>query len=118
MILHGLGVAIPSNRIARFLKQTGQRHALGVLVRPVRAPGHGMGLLILEVTPGSPAETASLLVGDIVVSVNDEPIRSIDDLPDALDRASGTVTLRFIRGGRGPERQVVARVREWRPEAA
>jgi S1-C subfamily serine protease len=118
MILHGLGVAIPSDRIARFLRREEQRHALGMVVRPVPAPGSGTRLLILEVTPGSPAETASLLVGDIVVRVNGEPIRSIDDLPNALENASGTVILRFIRGGQGPERQVVARLREWRTEAA
>lgn len=119
MVLHGLGAAIPSNRIGRFLAQDEPRGSLGVVVRPVTLPaGAGMGLLVLEVAPGSPADAASLLVGDLLLRVNGEPIRSLDDLPDAMNGSSGTVTLRFVRGGNGPERQVVVRPLAWRAEAA
>lgn len=118
MILHGLGVAIPSNRVVRFLEREEPRNSLGVVVRPIRVMQQGMGLLILEIAPGSPAGAASLLVGDLLLGVNGEPIRSLDDLPDALANSGGTVTLSFIRGGRGPERQVVARAAAWRAEAA
>src|SRR5439155_9453706 len=42
------------------------------------------GLLVLSVEPGSPAHTAGLREGDIVVEFNGRPIASVDDLHKQL----------------------------------
>jgi S1-C subfamily serine protease len=38
------------------------------------------GVLILSVEPGSPAETAGIREGDVLILFEDEPVRGIDDL--------------------------------------
>src|SRR5208282_1770804 len=59
----GLALAIPSQAVNHFLSAPLEEHGvLGVVVRQIRA-----GLIILEVIPGSPADRASLLQGDILL---------------------------------------------------
>ncbi len=45
---------------------------------------HGLrdprGLLIVTVEPGSPAETAGLREGDLLIAFEEQPVRGIDDL--------------------------------------
>lgn len=38
------------------------------------------GLLIVSVEPGSPAETAGVREGDLLVAFEEQPVRGIDDL--------------------------------------
>ncbi len=59
-ILNGLGIAVPGNEAAEFLRR-GPRPSLGVTLRPV-----SQGLMILEVEPGGAAERASLRPGDVL----------------------------------------------------
>ena len=40
----------------------------------------GEGILVRNVNPGSPAEKAGLKAGDVITSVNGEPVRSVGDL--------------------------------------
>jgi serine protease Do len=101
----GLAFAIPSNAVGEFLKRGGSRAMLGVVIQPVAA-----GLLILEVTPGSPADAASLRIGDLVTGVNGEPFRSVADLGGAIERSSGVLTLQFLRGDRRARREVTVRL--------
>ena len=115
-IVYGLALAVPSNAIAEFLRR-GARPRLGVVLRPVPVDRVRLGLLILEVEPGSAAATASLRVGDILVGVDGQPLDSLDTLGDALDRAAGPLPVQFIRGDRSRVRQAVA-VLEKRAEAA
>jgi putative serine protease PepD len=60
------------------------------------------GALILAVQPGSPADTASLQVDDVIVSFNGVTIQGPDDLTAAIHplRPGDRVTLGIYRGSR------------------
>src|ERR1700719_1662613 len=72
MVAGGLALAIPSNDVARFLVNGPSHSLLGIEVRPVRIvlrDENTIGLLVTEVSPGEPASTASLMIGDILVGI-------------------------------------------------
>jgi len=100
-VVNGLGIAVPSNEAADFLRR-GQGPSLGVTLRPVSA-----GVLILDVDPAGAAATASLKAGDLL-------LLSIDELYAALDSGEAALRLRFLRGapsgGRLPVRETVVRL--------
>ena len=56
---------------------------------------------IVGVTPGSPAAESGLIVGDILVEFDGEPIDSADSLLELLagDRVGREVSMRILRGG-------------------
>ncbi len=54
----------------------------GIGISPVR-PGE-----VANIVPGSPAEIASLKVGDIVIGVNDLPVQSLSDISKAMTEAN------------------------------
>ena len=54
--------------------------------------------MIAAVEEDSPAERAGLLVGDVLVGVDDEPLDGFESLLDAL--AGDSVRLRVMRGGK------------------
>lgn len=105
MIAGGLALAVPSNTVARFLAQ-GAAPSLGVVIRPVPLTERSFGLLVLEVNGGSAAERASLLPGDLLVSVEGRPFRAYDDLGDAIERRGGVIQIQFRRGDRTKLREV------------
>ena len=118
VVAGGVALAIPSDRVAEFLKR-GSRPALGVVVRPVAEGSRGLALLVLEVVPNSPAENVSLRIGDLIVSANGRRIQSLDDLGDAIDTSSGALLkIGFFRGDRLREREVSVRLENSRAEAA
>jgi len=118
VVAGGVALAIPSDNVVEFLKR-GSRPALGVVVRPVAERSRDVGLLVLEVIPNSPAENASLLIGDLLVSVNGRRIESMDDLGDAIDQSAGALLkIGFFRGDRRREREVSVRLGASRAEAA
>jgi S1-C subfamily serine protease len=82
-----LGVAIAPGHVAKRL-----RRAVGL--------PDADGLLIREVTEGSPAERAGLAAGDLIVAAAGQPVRSTDDLFDALGaaRGAGAIELSVVRG--------------------
>jgi serine protease Do len=81
-----LGIAIAPGHVARRM-----RRAVGLPDRE--------GLLIRDVTEGSPAERAGLAKGDLIVTAGGQPARSVDDLFDALQAAgTGTIELGLVRG--------------------
>jgi serine protease Do len=102
MIAGGLACAISSNYVEEFL-----RHPhLGVTVRPM-----AQGLEILEVSPKSPADRASLRQGDILISAAEKPFHSVRDLENALTSArDGLLQIEFRRGVSVRPRRVVARI--------
>jgi len=81
-----LGVAIAPNHVARRLR------------RAVGLPDTD-GLLIREVVEDSPAARAGIAQGDLIKAAAGQPIRTPDDLFDALQAAgSGTIELTIVRG--------------------
>jgi S1-C subfamily serine protease len=81
-----LGVAIAPGHVARRLR------------RAVGLPDTD-GLLIREVMQDSPAASAGLAQGDLIVAAAGHPIHTPDDLFDALQAArGGTIELNIVRG--------------------
>ncbi len=106
MVAHRLALAIPSNAVRDFLTAGPIDAWLGVMVHPVQVPmanrrnsGRTFGLVVLEVEPGSPAASASLLPGDILLGTDGKSFASPEDLSRAL-LGSGPRLLRleFLRG--------------------
>ncbi len=110
----GLGFAIPSNLAASVMKQLIEhgrvvRGSLGVEAQdltPRVAAALGIhasqGALITEVIPGSPAASAGLQPGDLVVSVDGKPVSDAQDLRNAqgLKPLGSTLQLGVERGNR------------------
>lgn len=113
----GLGFAIPINRtkkIIRELRQYGKvnrRFRTGLEIdnltyRLARYFGLNStdGVIISSVESDSPAEQAGLKIGDIIVEINDYPIRDTEDIwqvIDDLDAKGGDIlTLKVIRNRR------------------
>lgn len=123
----GIGFAIPSNTIARVVPQLIQN---GRVTRPtigiVEALESEEGLLIRRTTPGGPAEKAGLRgfkvtrrqirrgpltfeqdsidqrSADLIVGVDDQPVKSADDLLSVIEsrKAGDVVRIIVIRDGR------------------
>jgi serine protease Do len=115
LIAGGLALAVPSRLVERFLGRRRARPSLGVTTRPVFVTRQGqrrLGLLVLEVVAGSPAEAAGILLGDVLIGVTDRVFGAPDDLAAALDNAAlgDTLRLDLSRGGVYLSREVVVRV--------
>jgi S1-C subfamily serine protease len=108
----GLAIAIPmalALQVAQTLTRQGyvKRGYLGIISQQVKLPpaqrsgGQESGLLVVRVEENSPAERGGMLIGDILLAVEEQPIRDADDLIAALsgDRVGKPVTVRIIRGG-------------------
>jgi serine protease Do len=80
-----LGVALAHPRSARKL-----RAAVGLPERH--------GLLVRAVADDSPAARAGIERGDLIVAAAGKELAAVDDLFDALDGVTSTVTLRVVRG--------------------
>jgi serine protease Do len=117
MIAGGLALAVPSNTIERFLRRRQERAYLGITFHPVQLPER-IGLLVLKVDANSPAATAGLMLGDVLLSANGRMLSDPQDLGDALDEVASERQLRFAltRGGSQVECDVTAGT--YRAEAA
>jgi S1-C subfamily serine protease len=110
--IRGLGVIIPQSiawaSAAQILAGgTPKRGFLGIAVQPVELPaaqqvdGRARALSVIAVTPGSPADTAGVFVGDVLLEFDGVPLESAEDLLDLLTgvRVGRSVTCRVLRGG-------------------
>jgi serine protease Do len=107
MIYGNVALSIPSNAASAWVAGAGERRPrLGVALLPADLPAYlrgadgETGLVIAAVEGGSPAERAGLLVGDVLVGVDDEPLDGFESLLDALAHAGNSVRLRVMRGGK------------------
>ncbi|MDP2576793.1 MAG: PDZ domain-containing protein [Candidatus Palauibacterales bacterium] len=63
------------------------------------AGSEGRGLLLVRVVEGTPAYEAGLREGDVVISINGQPVESVEDLREQLSE-SGEAELVYIRKGK------------------
>lgn len=114
MVAGGVGLAVPSNAVARVLKGKVSRARLGIVTRPVEITLRGaarFGMLVLEIVKGSAAEAASLMLGDILVGIDGRSLDSMDDFERALAGDSDRVIrVQFLRGDRSNVRSVAVRL--------
>ena len=110
----GIGFAIAIDAAKPIVEQL-RRHGrvvrgyLGVTVQsvtPALAAAQGLargdGVLVEQVSPGSPAAGAGLREGDVIVGLNDVPVASQRDLQAALTnrfKPGDTIDVRVNRGG-------------------
>jgi S1-C subfamily serine protease len=120
-LLRGVSLAVPADsleRIVTALLAHGRvrRGWLGVGAQPVRLPqalvqqlGQEAGLLLVSVSPDSPADRGGLVLGDTIVGLAGQPVRTMDDLLALLggDRVGAPTSLRIVRGGNLQELEVV-----------
>ncbi len=115
-------VAVPVvtlNRVADELLKEGRirRGYLGVGLQSVailerQREKSGMqaasGLIVLSVEPGSPADQASLQLGDVLMALDGKPVSDIDELQTVLrgDTVGRSVRATLMRGGEKVEAQI------------
>ena len=94
----GLGFAIPINRVKRILNDlinyghVDRTYWTGIqydAVTPTIARYLGMrevrGAIISEVEKNSPAANAGLKIGDVILGINDTPVKRADDIRSIID---------------------------------
>jgi S1-C subfamily serine protease len=110
--IRGLGVVIPApivwSTAATVLEHGSMKRGyLGIAGQPAHLPDsqrqhdeQGEALLVVGVTPGSPAADAGVLVGDLVMAFDGLRIASPEDLLELLlgDRVGRAVPLQVLRG--------------------
>ena len=109
--IRGLGVVIPAGIAAKTLDSIvthgrAKRRYLGVAGQGVQLPvgqrpatGQASGVLVVRVMEGSPADRAGVLVGDVLIALDQQPIDSPDRLLEALAAGTGSsATLHVLRG--------------------
>jgi len=102
---------IPTGTIRRVVAQLElhgrvRRSHLGLKLQPVELPPalheltqEELGLLVLEVEPGGPADVAGVGFGDTLLHLGDDSVRTLHDLYGYLreDRGGQTVPVRLLR---------------------
>ncbi len=101
-------------RVAERLQKQGNtgRGYLGVSVQPVRLPegaSQEVGLMVVSVEADGPAAKGGLMLGDVLLTLNDQPLSRVNHLLEALSElAAGTqVGLKLWRGGQMHQMQVM-----------
>jgi S1-C subfamily serine protease len=126
-LARGAPLTIPASTVDRVvddLVRDGRvrRGYLGIGMQPVRLgrdlraafPWSGeTGLMLVSVAPGSPAAEAGLLLGDVLVGVDDAPVRDPAELASFLsaDRIGKPMRLHILRAGAPTEVTLTVRER-------
>jgi len=113
-----IAVPVPTLRkVAGALLTHGKirRGYLGIGAHPVRLPatleqqvGQRVGLIVVSVESGSPAERGGLVLGDVIVAVDGTPVRTHDDIASQLtsEKIGTSLRVRLLRGGAAKELSV------------
>ena len=102
-----MALALPASTVDRVTDQllaTGRvrRGYLGLAVQPVRLPEPlDLGLVVVKLESGGPAEAAGLLLGDILTALDGRELADPGDILAALggERVGKAVEVRVLRGG-------------------
>ncbi len=120
-IAAGLGLAVPTEAVRRFIRVGPESVSLGVTIHATRMRldrRDAVGYVVLEVTPGSAADKASLLPGDVLIGTAERWFDRPQDLGNLLESGVPTVKLRFLRGEKSRWREVMVQLRHPQREAA
>ncbi|WP_456413267.1 DegQ family serine endoprotease [Thiolapillus sp.] len=110
----GIGFAIPSTMVNAIVGQLArygevQRGQLGVVMQDMTQElaaafgiEHRRGAVVTQVLPGSAADKAGLVSGDIIIGIDDKEVADGGALRNAVGmlRAGSTVSLSIIRDGK------------------
>ncbi|MBV9490109.1 MAG: DegQ family serine endoprotease [Verrucomicrobia bacterium] len=124
----GIGFAIPSNVVRRAMtsiikKGRVVRGYLGVSIQPVTQEiaeqfklDSPRGALVTDVTPGSPADQAGIIHGDVIRKINNTEIRDVNSLMNRVAEAEigSELPVELIRDGKSMT--VMAKVAEQPPD--
>ena len=113
-LARGVSITLPSEtvrRVVETLLSHGHmpRGYLGIGIQPVRLPDsvqeelkQEVGLMIMSIEAGGPAEKAVLLQGDILVKLGEKAIRHADELNRLLtsDRIGQEMDAQVVRSGK------------------
>jgi S1-C subfamily serine protease len=121
-------VAIPAsavNAVVDVLLQKGRipRGYLGVGLQPLRLPdelrkslhsGQKTAVIVLQVEPDGPASKAGMMIGDILISLEGQPVTRLEDVQSHLngDTIGKRLAVKFLRGGALHEAAIVVSERQ------
>ena len=123
----GVGFALPSNtaiRIYNDLVEHGKvtRGSIGVSFQEEQSTnpvvlkqlGAPYGIVIESVEPGSPASRAGLKGGDVITTVNGNPVKTGNDLVEAITRAKvgSKVQISYVRDRKEMQASVTVELRD------
>jgi serine protease Do len=96
--------------------------SLGMTIRPLtpadrrqlQLPSGRGGAVVTDVTDFGPASQAAIATGDVILSVQGDSMRSVDDVKAAIDRVpnGGTVRIVVWRGGRAGGQEILMPIRK------
>jgi len=107
----GQALAVPADEVERIIGSIGQhgrvrRGFLGIGAQPVTLPNGGeRGLLLIGIEESGPADSAGLMIGDILLEIDGRPVSELDDLRATLDgdAVGSTRNVALLRGGQRTE---------------
>jgi S1-C subfamily serine protease len=105
-LTRGTGVTIPASTVSRVadeLLSRGRvrRGFLGIGMHPVDLPGGRQGLVILSIEPNGPAARAGIVVGDVLLTLDGDPVLETDAVQLHLgpESVGKPVQAEILRGG-------------------
>jgi S1-C subfamily serine protease len=112
-LIRGISLTITHATISRVVETLAKhgrirRGYLGVGVQTVELPAaiaekveQQTGVLVVSVEPHSPAEAAGLVLGDTLITLDRDPVQTVEELLGSLagDRVGQQVSLQLLRAG-------------------
>jgi putative serine protease PepD len=97
----GIGFAVPANTVRDVIPRLERGETIRRAYLGVATAESSGGVVVQQVTPGSPAANAGVQEGDVIVAAAGKPVADPDDVAQAIqDRHPGeTVALEIRRGG-------------------
>jgi serine protease Do len=124
-LVRGTSLTVPTVTVRRVVEQLLthgklRKSWLGLSMQPVALPdevqavtGEELGLLVVQVAAGGPAEQAGIKYGDTLLHLGDDSVKTLEDLHSYLagDHVGQAVPAKLFRGGKVEQLQVTLGVR-------